>query len=306
MPISFRQLSYFIALVEEGSFGGAAARVHISQPALSMQVRELEYQLSVRLVERLPRGIRLTRAGREVEVRARRILAEMIDLEASARRQGLNRRIHLGVIPTVAPYLLPSALPDLREARGTPDLRLKEAQTAVLLEALDAGQLDAVVIASRPQSGAYTQLVLFEDRFLLAGNAERLAALGSRREALRPVSLDPDQLMLLDEGHCLADQALEVCGLDRRGMRLDLGASSLATLCGLVGEGMGLTFLPEIAVAKEKQAVPDMALVRFAKPEPMRQITIVAREGVGEEAWFLDLARVFGAVGHRMTAALKV
>lgn len=307
MNVTFRQLSYFIALVEEGNFGRAAERVHVSQPALSMQIRELETNLSAPLLERLSRGIRLTRAGREVEVRARKILSEVTELEAVARRRGLHRRIHLGVIPTVAPYLLPVVLPILRAAQGTDarELRLREAQTATLLAALDAGQLDAVVVATRPSVGDYVERVLFADRFLLAGSAARLSALGTAKEALRPMELDPDHLMLLDEGHCLADQALEFCALDRRRLRLDLGASSLATLCGLVGQGMGLTLLPEIALATEAQAVPDMALVRFADPEPQRQIILLGREGCSQEDWFVELADVFGTAGNALTARAR-
>lgn len=302
MAISLRQLSYFVALAEERSFGRAAARVHISQPALSMQIRDLESTLKVDLVERLPRDVRLTAAGREVLTRARKILAETRELEASARRQGLTGQLNLGVIPTVAPYLLPVALTRLRSADITRDVRVREAQTEVLLGALDQGQLDAIVIAMPGASDNLVAALLFEDRFALAGSPARLSALGMGQEALRPVSLDPDQLLLLDEGHCLADQALEVCGLDRRRTRIDLGASSLATLCGLVAEGFGLTFLPEIAHRTERAAAPGMALRRFASPEPSRQIALVRRAGSVDDGWFGDLTTVLAGAGQELVA----
>jgi len=300
--ITLRQLTYLTALAEEGHFGRAAARVHVTQPALSMQIRELEGALGLTLVDRLPRGVRLTRAGHEVLARAGRILAEVREMESAARRGALGGVVTLGVIPTLAPYLVPPALAALRGAVDLPqDLRLREAETETLLRELSDGTLDAAVIATPPGPGM-VELPLFEDRFLLAGTAARLAALAGRAEALRPVSLDPDQLLLLDEGHCLTDQALEVCALDRRRMgggraRIDLGASSLATLCGLVAAGMGLTFVPEAAARAESAAAPQMALMRFAAPEPSRQVRLVRRAAIGEEPWVPALARLLAGAG---------
>ncbi|GGH60740.1 LysR family transcriptional regulator [Frigidibacter albus] len=305
--ITLRQLSYLTALAEEAHFGRAAARVHVTQPALSMQIRELEGALGLTLVDRLPRGVRLTRAGHEVLARAGRILAEVREMESAARRGALGGVVTLGVIPTLAPYLVPPALAALRSATDLPqDLRLREADTETLLRELSDGTLDAAVIATPPGPGM-TQLPLFEDRFLLAGTAARLAALAGQAEALRPVSLDPDQLLLLDEGHCLTDQALEVCALDRRRMgggraRIDLGASSLATLCGLVAAGMGLTFVPEAAARAESAAAPQMALMRFAAPEPSRQVRLVRRAAIGEEPWVPALARLLAGAGAGLLA----
>jgi len=305
--ITLRQLTYLTALAEEGHFGRAAARVHVTQPALSMQIRELEGALGLTLVDRLPRGVRLTRAGHEVLARAGRILAEVREMESAARRGALGGVVTLGVIPTLAPYLVPPALAALRGAVDLPqDLRLREAETETLLRELSDGTLDAAVIAT-PAGPGMVELPLFEDRFLLAGTATRLAALAGQAEALRPVSLDPDQLLLLDEGHCLADQALEVCALDRRRMgggraRIDLGASSLATLCGLVAAGMGLTFVPEAAARAESAAAPQMALMRFAAPEPSRQVRLVRRAAIGEEPWVPALARLLTGAGAGLLA----
>lgn len=299
MAVTLRQLGYFLALAEERHFGRAAGRVHVTQPALSMQIRDLEAVLGAALVERAPRDVRLTAVGREVEVRARRVLAEVAELEAATRRQGRVRQLNLGVIPTVAPYLLPAALARLRAADITRDVRVREAQTALLLTGLDAGQLDAVVIAMPAASAGRVALPLFHDRFLLAGSAARLAGLGAP-EARHPVALDPEQLLLLDEGHCLADQALEVCGLNRGQARLDLGASSLSTLCGLVAEGFGLTFLPEIALRTEAAAAPLMRHVRFAAPEPERVIALVRRASTTDDGWFGDLAAELAQAGRAL------
>ena len=305
MSVTLRQLSYFLALAEERSFVRAAQKVHVTQPALSMQIKEMEANLNVALVERLPREVRLTRAGRAVEARARRIVAEIAELEGAARRQGLTGRINLGVIPTIAPYLLPASLPVLRQRDVTRDIRIREAQTDTLLDELERGVLDAVVMVEPGPSRDLVASRLFEDRFLLAGSADRLARLGGRSDALRPRGLDPDQLLLLDEGHCLADQALDVCGLTRRQTRLDLGASSLSTLCGLVGQGFGLTFVPELAVGTELAAVQGMRLVRFARPEPARMVALVRRTSSEDGGWFEEIAGVLGAAGEKIVTSAR-
>ena len=304
MSPSLKQLRYFVALAETGGFGRAAETVFVSQPALSQQVKELETILGVELVERLPRGVRLTRAGREVLERSRRILVEVADLERAARlSRGLTGRLRLGVIPTVAPYLLPIALTRLRARDLTLDIRVREAQTDALLEDLDAGRVDAVVAAlPLPGSGLAVE-PLFSDRFVLAGTAARLAHWEGAAETLRPTALAPDQLLLLDEGHCLADQALEVCGLRGRG-RVDLGASSLATLSGLVAEGFGLTLLPEIALRAETAAAPSLSLMRFADPQPARELALLRRAG-GDDGWAAPLAGLLREAGADLLDAAR-
>lgn len=304
MNPSLKQLRYFVALAETGGFGRAAETVFVSQPALSQQIKELETILGVELVERLPRGIRLTRAGREVLERSRRILGEVAELERAARlSRGLTGRLRLGVIPTVAPYLLPIALTRLRARDLTLDIRVREAQTETLLDDLEAGRVDAVVAAlPLPVAGLAVE-PLVSDRFVLAGTAARLARWVGDPEALRPTSLAPDQLLLLDEGHCLADQALEVCGLRGRG-RVDLGASSLATLSGLVAEGFGLTLLPEIALRAETAAAPGLALMRFAAPEPARELALVRRAG-GDGGWAAPLADLLREAGAELLGSAR-
>jgi LysR family hydrogen peroxide-inducible transcriptional activator len=182
------------------------------------------------------------------------------------------------------------------------DIRVREAQTSALLADLADGTLDAAVVAL-PGPAGLSERLLFEDRFLLAGSAAGLAA-GEGAESLRPTGLDPDRLMLLDEGHCLADQALEVCGLTRNA-RIHLGASSLATLAGLAAQGFGLTFLPEIAVPTETAAAPDLALRRFAAPEPARRIGLVCRRETAAQDWVAGLAEVLAETGRGLIARAR-
>lgn len=306
MNVTLRQLSYFIALAETRNFGRAAEKVHVSQPALSMQIKELESELQVRLVERQPRAVVLTPAGHDLLRHARRVMDEVQALRACARWQkGLGGRLALGVIPTVAPYLLPVALPMIRAQNLTLDLGVREARTDTLLAGLAAGHLDAAVIALPSACTDVTAVCLFEDRFLLAGSAAQLAALGAGAEGIRPAALDPDRLLLLEDGHCLADQALEVCALRRDETRVDLGASSLATLCGLVGEGFGLTFLPELALRSETAACPGLTVRRFAAPEPARRIGLVRRRLTQDDGWFTGLAAILREAGAQLTAEAR-
>lgn len=307
MAITLRQLGYFVALAENGNFGRAAAVVNISQPALSVQIRELEAQLGSPLVERGAREILLTHVGREVLVHARRVLGDVEALKQAARwKSGLAGRLLLGVIPTVAPYLLPVALPLLRQRNIEMELRVREAQTEKLLADLNAGLLDAAVIALPSGADNLFERHLFDDCFLLAGSQRRIADWRDRGKTLRPTGLDADSLLLLDEGHCLADQALDVCSLDRTRTRVDLGASSLSTLCGLVAEGFGVTFLPEIACKTELAAFPHLETARFADPEPKRQIGLVRRQTSVDDGWYEELADLLVQAGKRLIASAPV
>ncbi|PTQ71930.1 hydrogen peroxide-inducible genes activator [Celeribacter persicus] len=303
--LTLRQMTYFVALAETRSFSLAAETVHVTQPALSQQIKEMEATLGTQLVERLPRDIRLTRAGQVVLDRARQILAMTRDLEAEIRlSKGLTGRLTLGVIPTIAPYLLPRALTRIKAAALDLDMRVREAQTAELIALVASGKLDAAVIALPYETQGLMAEPLFTDRFLLAGSKARIAAL-SEATVPRPTELSPDTLLLLDEGHCLADQALEVCGLKRNRQSVDLGASSLATLCGLVAQGFGLTLLPEIALCSEMAASPDMAVMRFPEPEPQRVVALVRRQSTEVKAWFTELAALLADAGEELMSEAR-
>lgn len=297
MEITLRQLRYLICLADEGHFGRAAAAAHVSQPALSVQIRELETRLGVALFERRARRVTPTPAGREVLRRARRIEAELRELQAAARlERGLGGRLRIGVIPTVAPYLLPVALPLLRGRNIALDLGVREAQTQALVDELEAGELDAVVAALPLAPPDLAAVALFEDRFLLAGSRAQIEALPPAPP--RPEAMAPERLLLLEDGHCLADQSLAACGLAREATRVDMRASSLATLCRLVEEGFGLTLLPELAVRAETAAAPGLALVRFAHPEPFRVIGLARRRLSSDAPWFAELAEILRTAGR--------
>ncbi|SFN38194.1 transcriptional regulator, LysR family [Roseovarius lutimaris] len=301
MNITLRQLSYFKALSEQRNFGRAAEVVSISQPALSVQIREMEAALGEKLVERRARDVVLTPFGRLILTHATRVLGEMQALNEAARWQGgLTGRLSLGIIPTIAPYILPAALEALRSRDISLDVQVREAKTDQLIQEVQSGQLDAAIVALPVAAEGLTEWPLFEDRFLLAGSAARLAALGPAVEALRPSALDQSPLLLLEDGHCLTDQALEVCGRGRGHAQIDMGASSLATLSRLVEAGFGLTLMPEIAASIEQRAAPGMHLRRFSNPEPARRIAVVRRKSSQNEAWFAKLAEVLQAVGQSL------
>ncbi len=303
MGFTLRQLRSLVALADLGHFGRAAAAVNISQPALSVQIRELETALGTRLVERGGREAVLTPTGREVLRRARRILGEVREIEQVARwHGGLAGRLRIGVIPTVAPYLLPLALPQLRARNISLDLGVREAQTGRLIEEVREGGLDAAVVATPVDAADLVAVPLFDDRFLLAGSAARLADLGVAETAPEPAAMEPGQLLLLDDGHCLADQALAACGMERSRGPMDLRAASLTTLCRLVSEGFGLTLLPELAALAECAAAPELALARFAPPEPRRTVGLVRRRLSVDDGWFGELARILGEAGRSVIA----
>ena len=297
MNFTLRQLEYFLALCEARNFGRAAESCHVSQPALSVQIKTLEQVLGGVLVERQARDILLTPLGREVQAMAQEVLGAANRLDLLARdRRAAPRRLVLGLIPTLAPYLLPGVLAALRAGDLSLQVSVREARTERLLADLAAGRLDAAVMALPVAAPGLAAEPLFSDRFLLAGSAVRMARLDPAPPDPRRLGGAP--LMLLEDGHCLTDQALEVCGLDRGGAGIDTGASSLATLSRLVAEGFGLTLMPELAARAELAAAPGLALRRFADPQPFRTVGLVRRATTPGQGWFSDLAAVIGTVGR--------
>lgn len=286
MSVTLRQLRYFRALTEERHFGRAAEAVAVSQPALSAQIRQLEAQLGGALVDRSRPGLPLTPLGRAVLAHVERVLAEVRALEEAARdARGAAIEVTLGIIPTVAPYLAPNLLPAIRAAGG--NVTIREAITETLLAELRGGAVDAAIVALPVRSANLDVTPLFEDRFLLALPPETLAP--ELAPVARPEEVAPDRLLLLDEGHCLSDQALGACQLGREDGRRRLGAASLSTLTRLVASGQGVTLVPEMAAATEGGG---MRLSRFAAPEPGRTIGLV-RAGQGEApVWFTRLAGI--------------
>jgi LysR family transcriptional regulator, hydrogen peroxide-inducible genes activator len=294
--ITLRQLRYLSALARHRHFGRAAEDCAVTQPALSMQVRELEREIGAQLVERRSGEIALTDTGLEVAHRAEHILAAARDLVDFARHRGvLTGKLRLGIIPTLAPYVLPRLLPRLQARYPELRLEVRETQTKALIEELIGGDLDALVLAMPAEGAELETLPLFEDRFLLALPApDPLPA----HERVAVEDVDQRRLILLEEGHCLRDQALAFCGAPRNDTPASLGATSLATVMQMVANGYGVTLLPEVAAAVE---VRDgrVKLLRFAEPEPARAIGLAWRRTSPRKRDFIALGEIVAATfGH--------
>jgi LysR family hydrogen peroxide-inducible transcriptional activator len=292
MP-SIKQLRYFDAVARLGHFGRAAESCAVSQPALSMQIQELERDLRLTLVERRRSGAGLTEEGREIARRTARILAEVRDLTDYAHHRGsdLNGLLKLGVIPSVAPYLLPRVLPKLRETYPDLDVHIRETQTLQLTRELLDGSLDVMLVALPVEDPRIETIRLFEDRFLLALPPARRIDKGIRAT---PELMAQDRLLLLEEGHCMRDQALTFCNL-RKIENIDtFGASSLTTLVQMVRSGLGLTLLPEICLDVEARSGA-LNVVRFAAPEPSRTLGLAWRRTSPRKRHFVTLGQMITA-----------
>jgi len=272
--ITLRQLRYLTALARHRHFGRAAEDCAVTQPALSMQIRELEREIGAELVERRPGDIALTDTGLEVAARAEAILTATRDLIDFARhREVLSGPLRLGMIPTLAPYILPNLLPRLQTRYPQLRLEVRETQTKMLLDELSGGELDAVMLALPAEGADVATMPLFDDRFLLAAPAaEALPASGR----VRIEDVDQRRLILLEEGHCLRDQALAFCATTRRDAPASLGATSLATVMQMVANGYGVTLLPEVAIDAELRDAR-VKLLRFSEPQPGRSIGLAWR-----------------------------
>jgi LysR family hydrogen peroxide-inducible transcriptional activator len=289
------------ALARHRHFGRAAEDCAVTQPALSMQIRELENQLGVALVERRPGEVALTDIGSEVVQRADRMLAAARELEDFARHHGqvLTGRLSLGVIPTLAPYLLPNILPELQ--RAYPDLRveLRQTQTKILVEELARGALDVLLLALPVTEVEIETAHLFHDPFLLA-----VPAADSRPASARVTAADIDQrqLILLEEGHCLRDQALAFCATALKSGAVGLGATSLTTVMQMVANGYGITLVPQVAVDVEGRN-DRVKLLRFAAPQPGRAIGLAWRRTSPRKEDFVALGKLIKNVLGNAAAA---
>ena len=300
--ISIKQLRYFNAVAQTGHFGAAAEHCAVTQPALSMQIQELEKELGLQLLERGRKGVGLTPGGREIAERAARVLADVNDLMDSARQHAgsFSGTLRLGAIPSIAPYLLPQLLPLIRTTYPDLDLQLRETQTQKLLDELADGQLDVVLLALPVEHAGIETAPLFDDRFLLALPASRKIPAQVRAT---PDLLRSDRLLLLEEGHCLRDQALAVCDL-RKVESIDMfGASSLSTIVQMVSNGLGLTLLPELSLDLETRRA-GIHVMRFTDPEPQRVIGLAWRETSPRKRDFAALGEwIVAAAGQRRTRA---
>jgi LysR family hydrogen peroxide-inducible transcriptional activator len=289
--VSLRQLRYLESLAETRHFGHAAEACAVSQPALSMQIKELEDELKVSLVERRKSGVELTEKGEEVVRRARTILASVRDLVDYAKQQEgvLSGVLRLGAIPSIAPYLLPAALPELQRRFPALKLQLRETLTENLVHELVSGDLDVILIALPIDDPEVETHYLFDDAFILAAKATRENA---RAKGATPNMLAEERLLLLEEGHCLRDQALSYCHMVTREARESFGASSLATIVQMVANGYGITLLPEMAILSEIHHGGDIRLLQFPAPEPKREIGLAWRKTSPRKAEFAQFGQL--------------
>jgi len=274
--LTLKQFRYFEALARHGHFRRAAEACGISQPALSMQIKELEAEVGIELFERSSRRVRLTGFGEEFALRIRGIVRSIDELEdlARASQDRLVGRLRIGVIPTVAPYLLPTLLGNLSRLYKGLDIHVRETQTPRLIQELEEGRLDAAIVALPASEPAFTEVTLLTESFVLVRPGRDEGKPVPSPEALREM-----RLLLLEEGHCFRDQALSFCNVDMRATpsRDFLDASSLSTLVQMVDAGIGITLIPEMAVAVETRSA-SVSVVRFRDPEPSRTIGMVWRK----------------------------
>jgi len=275
--MNLRDLEYLVALHEQRHFGRAAAACFVSQPTLSTQLRKLESELGVELIERSSRSAIFTAVGEAVVIRARRILADAEDIRGLARqaRKPHAGTIRLGMFPTLGPYLLPHIVPELHHRFPGLEILLVEEKTAVLLDELRSGALDAAAVALPVADETLHIEPLFREDFVFAAPVGDVMAEGDG--PLDPGALDGEDLLLLTEGHCLRDQALEVCAETGATEHAGFRATSLETLRHMVAAGVGATLLPELAVAAPVTPNPGIALRRFQDPAPHRDIALLWR-----------------------------
>jgi LysR family transcriptional regulator, hydrogen peroxide-inducible genes activator len=286
--ITLRQLRYFDALAIHGRFGRAATACGISQPALSMQIKELEEVLGAALVERGARQARLTSFGEDAVLRVREILRsvdEMGDL-ARASRDRLAGRLRIGMIPTIAPYFLPTAIANIGRRHPELDIHVREALTSTLIQELLEGRLDAAVVALPVSEPSLAEVALFKEHFLLVRSSDEEGAPVPTGRELRSM-----RLLLLEEGHCFRDQALSFCKMQSSLPREALDASSLSTLVQMVSAGMGVTLIPEMAAAVETRSA-SVSVARFRNPQPARTIGMIWRKRSPLAAQLLQLSEV--------------
>ncbi|MFD9031692.1 hydrogen peroxide-inducible genes activator [Streptomyces sp. NPDC059567] len=298
---SLSQLRAFVAVAEQLHFRDAAAAIGMSQPALSGAVSALEEALGVQLLERTTRRVLLSPAGERLAVRAKAVLDAVAELmeEAEAAQAPFTGVLRLGVIPTVAPYLLPTVLSLVHRRYPELDLQVHEEQTSSLLEGLAAGRLDLLLLAVPLGVPGVSELPLFDEDFVLvAPEGHPLAG----REDIPRAALKELNLLLLDEGHCLRDQALDICREAGRteGAPVTTTAAGLSTLVQLVAGGLGVTLLPRTAVRVETARNTALFTGSFAEPAPSRQVALAMRTGAARQAEFEELAEALRGALKRL------
>lgn len=298
--VSFRQLEYLVAVADHLHFRRAAAACNVSQPALSAQIQQLEAMFAAQLVERSQRRVLLTPIGKDVVARARGILADVDALKETVRMQAppLAGAFRLGVIPTVGPYVLPALLPCVRAEFPEAELYLREEKTADLVSQLRSGEIDLALLALPIAGDDLQSLPLFEDAFVLAMAADHELA---GRQKVTEAELAGRPLLLLDDGHCLRDQALQVFAASGQVSVTDFSATSLNTLLQMVAGGLGLTLMPSLALKVEVRANSGLEFRRFKDPQPCRQIGLLWRRSSRRRA---DVQAIAGIIEQQVRAGV--
>ncbi|WP_296431205.1 LysR substrate-binding domain-containing protein [Yoonia sp.] len=271
--LTLKQLRYFEALSRHGHFGRAADACAISQPALSVQIKELEQSLGTVLFERGPRQVSLTAFGEDWALRVRDILRAVDELGDMARaaQSGFIGRLRIGVIPTIAPYLLPGLIHQLSQSYPDIDVHIRETVTPKLIEELGGGQIDTAIVALPVAEAGFEEVPLFTENLMLVRPQSQ-----ADQPVPTPDVLGQMRLLMLEEGHCFRDQALAFCNLQTARPREGLDGSSLSTLVQMVGAGIGVTLIPEMAVPVETRSAP-VCVGRFAAPQPTRTVGMIWR-----------------------------
>lgn len=291
--MNLRDLQYLVALAEHRHFGRAAEACFVSQPTLSTQIKKLEEELGVPLVERTPRKVLLTEVGRDIAGRARDVLNEIEQIRSVARRtlDPESGTVRLGIFPTLGPYLLPHVLPLVRKAFPKLELLLVEEKTEAVLRLLREGKLDAGILALPLHEDSLHSEFLFEEPFLLAVSSAH--PLAHKQGQLKLADLSNQNLLLLEDGHCLRDQALEVCHMAGAGEHSGFRATSLETLRQMVAANVGITLLPVTAVKPPVAPVENLHLIEFKGHPPSRRIAMVWRKSSAMDGFLRRLAEVF-------------
>jgi LysR family hydrogen peroxide-inducible transcriptional activator len=290
--MNLRALQYFVKLSDLRHFSRAAEACFVSQPTLSTQIKKLEDELGVQLVERSPRKIMLTPVGEEIAERARLILSDVDQIRAVARRAGdpADGNLRLGLFPTLAPYLLPHVIPTIRKQYPNLRLQLAEEKTEDILKMLQQGELDAALLALPIHDDSLDMEILFEEPFVLALPGEHPLGKKSR---ITLDDLNGSELLLLDEGHCLREHALEVCALAGAHERVDFHATSMETLRQMVAANVGITLMPLLSVKPPIAQTSNLITKKFASPAPSRTIAMVWRNSSALSDFLRELAECF-------------
>jgi len=293
--MKLRELEYLVAVAEERHFHRAAARCFVSQPTLSGQLKKLEEELGVILVERTNRKVAMTEVGLAVSEQARRVLAEVnvIGDISQAYQDPLKGDLKLGIIPTIAPYLLPVIMPELNKAFPKLKFWLYEYQTHILLKKLEQGELDCLILALPIDKHDFVEVDLFREPFRLA--VKRGQTL-SKQPEINLGDIANTEMLLLEEGHCLRGHALDVCQLAGAREGAQFQATSLETLRHMVGEGMGMTLMPELAVPGKTSKRDAVQYLQFSDPKPNRRIGLLHRKNSYREDAFENISELIRSI----------